>query len=145
MTDQQTPQPLQRILRYFIVAEILLVALMLAAAFVEDRFLPPLLQQYQESISSDELSSTDILWLAIGIPALIVSIVAWVALWRGWRIGRRLYTIAWVAFLPTIAFTGPLVQTGPVSCLDTLLSAIGGVILGLLYFSDLRQLYARNA
>ena len=145
MPEQETPQSLQRILRYLIVAEIVLVVLMVAAAFVEDRFLPPLLQQYQESISSDEFSSTDILWLAVGIPALIVSIVAWIALWRGWRIGRRLYTIGWIAFLPVIAFTGPLVQTGAVSFIDTVSSLVGGVILGLLYFSDLRQQYDRNA
>jgi hypothetical protein len=141
MSDQPEPLPLQRVLRYCILAEIVLVALSIGAVFVENRFLPPLLRQYQESVFSAQLSAGDGLWLAIGVLAVIFSVVAWVALWRRWRSGRRLYTLAWVLFLPMMAFTGPVVHTGPGDCLETLLSVVGGIILGLLYFSDLRHLY----
>ncbi len=143
MTEEPTPLPLQRVLRSLILAEIALIALSIPALIFQDRFLPPLLQEYQATDS--EFGVFDWVWVVLGIPALILSFVSWVALWRSWRIGRRLYTISWLLFIPAFAFSGPVVATSIVDSLDTLLSAVGGAILSLLYFSDLRLLYVNRS
>jgi len=142
-TDRSVSPPLQRVLRLLILTEIALFVVSALALFLQDRFLPPLLQQYQDSKS--EFRATDWVWVVLGIPALILSIIAWIALWRRWRMGRRLYTIAWLLFIPSIASSGPVVSTGAVDCLNALLSAVGGAVLSLLYFSDLRLLYVNRS
>lgn len=113
----------------------------MCALALQDRFLHPLLQQYQATLSETEFTAADWALAVLATVGLILGIVTWIALWHGWRSGRRLYTIIWLIFTPSLAFSGPVVSTGIVDCLHTLVSGISGAILALLYFSDLRHLY----
>jgi len=145
MTNQIPPSRFQRVLRLFIFAEIVLFVLVVAVAMLEQRFLPPLLQQYLTSVAEADPTATLWLSIALGVPALILSIIAWIALWRGWRAGRRLYAIACLVSLPAVAFAGPVVKTGTGACIDAILSMVAGAILSLLFFSDLRELYVNRS
>ncbi|HEX8311780.1 MAG TPA: hypothetical protein VF614_10705, partial [Chthoniobacteraceae bacterium] len=81
------------------------------------------------------------LWILAGL--IILALVSWIALWRGWRSGRRLYTASWICSLPTYAIGAPWI-TGALGSVADLLSAItAGLILGLLYFSEIRTRYER--
>jgi hypothetical protein len=75
----------------------------------------------------------------VGLSALmILGIVSWVALWRGWRSGRRLYTATWICSLPTYVIGTPHI-TGALTSIAELLSTLtAGLIFGLLYFTEIR-------
>jgi hypothetical protein len=134
----------RKILRYLIVLEITVLVIGVAVAFAEKRFLPAQLQQYLADESESALTTVDWLFVAIGIPVVLLFITSWFALWRGWRTGRMLYTLVWAASLPFLALGAPFV-TGPfASVFETSSCLISGLLLGLLYFSDLRHDYERK-
>ena len=72
------------------------------------------------------------------------AISAWVGLLNYWWFARRLYVIACIASTTRILFSGPSVATPFGAMLDTLNSLVGGVILGLIYFSDLSRRFERS-
>ena len=127
-------------LRWLVIVEILLTAFSGAVSFLQTPFLPPALQQFErESFSS--FGIRELLLLCLAAPLLILSLIAWIALLRGWRSGRTLYTIVWLAVAPLMLLLGPRVASALLSTVDAATSVIGGIILGLLYFSDIRRLY----
>jgi hypothetical protein len=129
------------ILRRLIVAEIALSALYAVVVGAQDAFLPPALREYEESRAAAALTLHDGIMLAIAVPGLALLMISWVALWRDWRSGRLLYTIAWASGLAVAFLGGPVVETAIGKALDTTASVVGGLTLGLLYFSDLRWRY----
>jgi hypothetical protein len=132
---------LQSILKRLIGCEIVLIILAVGVEAIQYSNMPPLLQQYEESLITPNWSWRDWVMLCLGIPSLVLLLAAWTALWRGWRSGRCLYTIAWCALLLFNLFLGPTVTFALTGTLDSTATLIGGIILGLLYFSDLRYQY----
>ena len=127
-------------LRWLVAVNFLLTAFAISAYLLQTPFLPATLQQFErDSVSA--FSVRDLFGLCISIPLLVLCIVAWVALLRGWRSGRRLYTITWIVSIPLALFGGPFVASALAATLESAASASGGVILGLLYFSDIRHFY----
>ena len=127
-------------LRWLVTFEILLALFVVSVSFLQTPFLPATLQQF-ESEPSDSFGIADILCLCFGILLIIAAIISWVALLGGWRRGRMLYTATWVACAPFMLVAGPSVQSALLSTVDTAASLAGGVILGYLYFSDIRHFY----
>ena len=72
------------------------------------------------------------------------AITAWIGLVNYWWFARRLYVIACVASTTLILFSGPSVSTPFRAMLHTLNALISGVILGLIYFSDLGRRFERG-
>lgn len=127
-------------LRRFVVVEIFLTISVVFVGLAETPFLPPLLREFQNQAYAS-FRVTDFLLLAIALPLLVLMIVTWVALWRGWRGGRIMYTIVWISTVPILLLAGPSVRTPIHALVDTAASLVGGLILGFLYFSDIRRLY----
>ena len=136
-------QNLHLTLRILILAEVLLTLLGVSVAFMDEALLPPPLRNYVRAEWDAPWGWRDSLLLALGLPVIVLVISAWVGLWRGWRNARLLYTLPWVVTLPLLAL-GPEVASGPSQLLDTTSVLVSGMILGLLYFSELRHRYRRD-
>jgi hypothetical protein len=74
------------------------------------------------------------LWVAIAAT----TVLAWIGLLNLLRPARMVYLASWCAYLLYLALTGPTVMTPFGSVLDTAMALVGGAILGLVYFSELR-------
>lgn len=132
---------LRRTLRRLIMLEISLIIIGVLIGFAEETLLPSPLQQYQEEVNTSGWSQHDWVFFTIGVPFLILLITSWIALWRGWSSGRRLYVAAWTAGLVANITGGPTITTPIAGTLDHAASLCAGVILGMLFFSDLRHKY----
>ena len=73
------------------------------------------------------------------------AIAAWIGLLNYWWFARRLYVAALIATLTLMLCSGPAVDTPVGAMLDTVNSLIGGMILGLVYFSDLSRRFERSS
>lgn len=127
-------------LRRLVAVEILLTIAVIVVALAEVPFLPPLLREFQNQAYAS-FKVTDLLLLAIALPLFVLMIVTWIALWRGWRGGRIMYTIVWISCVPVLLLSGPTAQSAIHTLIDAAASLMGGIILGFLYFSDIRRLY----
>jgi hypothetical protein len=132
---------LQKTLRRLILGEIILSVVIVTTGFLEERFLPAELRSYLDIVAAQDLSIKDGLVIALGVPHMILLIVSWLALWQGWRSGRLLYTITWISSAPLLGLCAPLISGPVVASLEPLMSLVSGLILGLLYFSELRFTY----
>ncbi len=134
-----------RLLRALIVAEIALTALALPFGFVDDRFLPLPLQAYTRAESESPLRLQEVLFLMLALPVLTTLVVAWIGLLRWWRAAPALYLAACAGNVVLLLMGGPTVQSALFTAADTASSMLSGVILGLVYFSALRERFGRNA
>jgi hypothetical protein len=132
---------LQKTLRRLILGEIILSVVIVTMGFLEERFLPAELRSYLDIVAAQDLSIKDGLVIALGVPHMILLIVSWLALWQGWRSGRLLYTLTWISSAPLLGLCAPLISGPVVASLEPLVSLVSGLILGLLYFSELRFTY----
>jgi putative Mn2+ efflux pump MntP len=123
-----------------VIAEIVLTVLVIPIAILDSLLLPRTLQEYYHK-SFETFRILDVLLLGIALPILALMIVAWVALLRGWRSGRLLYTIVWAAYVPILLLAGPGIQSPLYAIFDTASNLLGGIILGFLYFSGIRHFY----
>ena len=128
-------------LRWLVIVSFLLGAFVIAVGFLQTPFLPEALQQFERDSAASTLSLRDLLLLCFAVPLLIFSIVVYVALWCGWRSGRRLYTISLVLSIPLCLMLGPQVESALLYTFEGVAWLVAGLILGLLYFSELRDFY----
>ena len=80
-------------------------------------------------------------WLAVGSFFLVA--VGWVGLWRLWWRARAVYTTGCALGVMCGLFEGPLVYPGLAGAAGLVSSLSSGLILGVIYFSDLREHFAR--
>ena len=80
---------------------------------------------------------------ALGLFVLSV-ITGWIGILRFWNPGRFFYLAAWVLSLFSIATTEARIEAGWSVALGTLTALCGGFLIGLVFCSELRRLYARN-
>jgi hypothetical protein len=130
---------LPKLLRIFIVAELLFLIAGIVSDWILQSTLPVELQAYINDSDAAPISNMEIGFLLLLVPVLILFIVSWVGLWRLLRWARLLYTIAWGMSLPLVVPVGPYIMTGLGYTFETTSTLFGGVILGLTYFSDLRH------
>ena len=74
--------------------------------------------------------------LIFGLAVLGVSMVG---LWLLWRPARMLFTLYLLCLAIAIVLSGPLVETSLTSVLSYMNTIIAGLILGMIYFSPLRE------
>ena len=83
--------------------------------------------------------------IATTIPLLILFLVSSIGLFFFWRPARIVYLIATVAGLLLTPFFGPYVDAGWGTAFDEAAILVSGVILALIYFSPLKDLYEKPA
>ena len=130
---------LERLFRCLLVIDIALAILVIPTSFVGDGFLPPALQEYMEAESETPLTPWDLAILAWALPLLGAVVLSWVGLFRWWSWAPHLYLAVCVLGTLLLLITGPTVETAFQTAIDTAHSVLEGVILGIAFFSDLRE------
>lgn len=115
----------QRLLRIFILADILAMVAGVIAAVIFEGTLPEPLRTY---VATEEPPP---FLLIAGLLLLILLIVAWAGLWRNAVWAPRLYCVVWVCCVVAVPFGGPYVGTGIEEMFDFLGTSAGGGILAL--------------
>jgi hypothetical protein len=137
--------PLTRWLRILIAAEWLLVIIAVPLAFFLESTLPVQLRQFLAAEYEKPFSFAE----AIQLVAMFITLALWLAGSVGtfmlWRYGRPLYLAAVVTGVAFTPFVGPSVMAPLASAFAEASQAIAGVVLGLLYFSPLRDRFQLGA
>ncbi|MBA4150166.1 MAG: hypothetical protein H0X66_18820 [Verrucomicrobia bacterium] len=130
--------PKKSILRYLIVAEISLITSSVVADLVLEHTLPTEIQHYISRSAETPITSLEAVGLGLGILLLLLMLIAWVGLWRLWKPARLLYTLCWLFGVPLFLLLDSAVYYTPLgAALSEYAILSAGMILGLLYFSDL--------
>ena len=139
MRADREEHKLHRVLRVLILAEVAFGLLWVVATELLKSSLPPELQRFVQQQKSRELGVD--FWLS-GCGFLLV-VVGWIGLWRLWWRARAVYSAGWLLGVVTTLFKGPRVYPGPPGAAALLSTIAAGLILGIIYFSDLRQRFGR--
>jgi len=134
--------PSKTLLRILIVAEVVGYALGFVASFILESTLPEALRAYH---GQTEFSGWVHALVGVGLCMLVlVAVVARIGLFFFWRPARPLYFASMIGALLMAVLGGPDVSTGWEDMLDTMAAIICGIIFALIYFSPLRDLYAKK-
>ena len=100
--------------------------------------LPTPLQAYLRADDDAPARATAIA-AAVGTAlAMAAMVTAWVGLWRFWRIAPTLLLASWIGVGAVTLLSGPTVQTAAETVVYTAWAVVGGVLLSMSFFSDLR-------
>jgi len=105
--------------------------------------LPEPLRAFLKAESEAEVTVREMIMFAAAIPLLILLLVSSIGLFFFWRPARILYLITSVAGLLVTPFFGPYVDAGWGTTFDEAATIVSGVILALIYFSSLKELYEK--
>ena len=123
----------ERLLQLLVVLDVLFVFASMGAEIFFGWTLPAPLREFTGS------RTPGVLRLAILAVTSACALVAWVGLLNFRPFARRLYAVAWAGGTLLLLVSGPMVAT-PIGAAFTSLGALlGGLILGLVYFSDVAR------
>jgi len=133
------------ILRVLILTNLVLILLEGVAHLALIARLPESLQAHaraQLDRSSSFHAAISDIYLIVFLGALVV---AWVGLWKLQRWARGVYTAVCIVSLAITLFHGTLVTHAVAAVLYSMSSITTGMLLGLIWFSDLRGAFDRRA
>ena len=70
---------------------------------------------------------------------------AWIGLVSYWWVARRLYLFSLATWMLLILLSGPSVMPSVAAVIAVMNALVGGIILGLVYFSDLAPRFERGS
>lgn len=124
---------LERILGGLIFCDLVLGIATIVTETASVPFLPEPLRAYVAASGSG-----DLVLFALWVAVVVSTVLAWIGLLNLLRLARTVYLASWCAYVLYVILTGPTVMTPFGSVLDTAMALVGGAILGLVYFSELR-------
>jgi len=133
----------QRMLVALVVTDVFLAFSVIGAELFFQWTLPGSLRDYGHSRPFPPSSLWDLWILGLWATTVMSTVVAWVGLVNLWWFARRLYVFAWATWILLTLVSGPAVLTPVGAMFDTVESVVGGLILGLVYFSDLSRAFER--
>lgn len=81
----------------------------------------------------------------VGLAACVLcSFGAWIGLVSYWQSARRLYLVSFALWLFLILISGPSVMNSVAAMIRVMNAMVGGVIIGLVYFSELSHRFERG-
>lgn len=134
---------LEKLLKALILCEVVFTTGIVVENLFGRSLLPEALQAYVAGDENQEPTTGEWIVLSLAIALVVFSVIAWVALWRMKPVGRLLYAITWVSGIALSPFLGPLVCSWLGSTIAELESTAGALILGIVFFSDLRSRFQR--
>ena len=107
--------------------------------------LPPSLAEYTHTrFTGFTISSAGgVIQLFLLATTVLLAFGAWIGLVSYWRFARGLYLVSWATWILLILLSGPRVRTSVGTMFSEMNALVGGVILGLVYFSDLARRFER--
>ena len=138
-----TTVPTKTTLRLLIVVEVLLGIGSLVAYYLGEPSLPEALRTFEPEVFAT--AGVNALGVVLGILVLllIALFIAWIGLFLFWRPARLIYLVVTVLALAVMPFFGPYVETGLSYTLTEATSIVAGIILALIYWSPLRDLFEK--
>ena len=135
--------PTKRLLRALIIAEILVGIISIVVSLATEFLLPEPLKTFVDREGEGRLTTREIVMLVAAIPLINLLLLSSIGLFFFWRPARILYLIAMGYGLVLTPFFGPYVDAGWGTILEEIAVIISGVILALVYWSPLKQLYEK--
>lgn len=126
------------VLRTLIIVELVSALLGIYADIALQSTFPPQLQVYLFIQSQGPFGAGDALKSVVLVAFIVALVVAWVGLWFVKRWARTLYATLVIISLVLTLFLGPVVTSAFAAALYSISSLAAGVMLGLLWFSELR-------
>lgn len=120
-------------LRAFILISVFLTFVYLAVSLADDSLLPKELAEWKAAQETED-DAAAIIALVLGLPVLIALIASLVGLFMFKKWAAWLY-LALSAFFTLFILTEPTVESGLSAFISDLGSCLGGVILGIAFFS----------
>lgn len=124
---------LERILGGLILCDLVLGIATIVTEKISVPFLPEPLRAYAAASGPG-----DRVLFALWVAIVVSTVLAWIGLLNLLRSARAVYLGSWCAYLLYVVLTGPTVMSPLGSVLDAAMAMVGGAILGLVYFSELR-------
>ncbi|GMU20107.1 MAG: hypothetical protein AMXMBFR13_02070 [Phycisphaerae bacterium] len=135
--------PTKGLLRTLIVAEIGIGIISIVVSLFTESMLPEPLRAFLEAESEAEITAREMVMIAAAIPLIILLLVSSIGLFFFWRPARILYLLTVVLGLAMTPLLGPYVDSGWATTFEEIAVIISGVILALVYYSPLRDLYEK--
>jgi hypothetical protein len=133
-----------RVLRWLVVAEILLSIASGIVSLATVNLLPPELRAYEQATFEADLTSKDLILLGVALVLLSLIVVSSIGLLVFWRPARLLYLVRIIAGIAIAPFAGPYVDAGWGDSLEGAAILVSGVILPLIYYPPLSQLFEQR-
>ena len=133
-----------RLLRFLVVADVFLAFGSVGAQALFGWTLPPELQAFTHDRFNRLPGLLDVFPLFLVWTTSVCALVAWVGLLTFWRHARGVYVASLSFWLLHILFAGASVKPSVAALFTTGNAVIGGMILGLVYFSDLARRFERE-
>jgi len=124
-----------RLLWMLVVVDVLLAFGSVGAEGLFGWTLPPELAAYRHS--QFHMGPGGAFHLLLIAVCALIAFASWIGLVSFWRHGRGLYVFSWALWILYVLVSGPRVRTSIGSAFGVMNAVVGGVILGLVYFSDL--------
>ena len=128
-------------LKLFVCLEAAFVFCTVVLSFFDSQLLPPELRDYKASVEAAPFSLLD--WIGGGfcIILLLTALTATIGLLLSWRPARFLFLWTRIAVVAAGPFQGTNVEPGWAALFDDSAILTAGVIIAILYYSRLRELY----
>lgn len=134
----------EHVLVLLVVLDVLLAFAVIGSEMFFTKFLPDGLRDHVVSQLRLPTSLWDGVLFVLWTSSICLTLAAWIGFLNLWWFARRLYAIAWTNWTLLVLFSGPSVLTPVGAMFNTLESLVGGLILGLVYFSDLSRYFERS-
>jgi len=134
----------RKLIRVLIVAEVSAFIISCVLSSILQRTLPEPLRTYAAAPTEYPGLAYAVVYVCLAVPVLVLALMSHIGLFFFWRPARTLYLIGGIGILVMVVLDGPAERTGWEGMFDYLSSVIYGSILGLIYFSPMRDLYAKR-
>jgi hypothetical protein len=121
--------------------EALFVICTLVIAIFSDHFLPERLRDYEASVAAAPPTLMGSIGGAVYMILLPTALTATIGLFLGWRRARALFLWTRIAVVAISPLQGTNVEPGWAALFDAAAVLVAGVIIGMLYYSQLGELY----
>jgi hypothetical protein len=132
-------------LKLLLCMEAVFVICTLVMALFSDYFLPEQLRDYEASVGASPHTLVDWIDLVVYMMLLPTALTATIGLFLSWRPARALYLWTRIAVVAISPLEGANVEPGWADLFDGAAILVAGVIIGMLYYSRLRELYDKPA
>ena len=126
-----------------IVVEVVLGLAEIVVVYLSANFLPAPLRDYVDAQGEAELEWGDWVIGGLALQMIPLLLLSYIGLWRLWRFARVLYLCTGLLGVALVSLVGPEVRMGWAVALEGLSWTVSGLILGLIYFSPLKESFAR--
>ena len=128
----------EKVLKNLIIANFVVLGIIIAMGVSGYSTLPSALNDYSLALMDEYVFGTILV-----LPLLLAYIIAYVLMYKLKPLGRTLFLWTNIVALFLYFFTGPVILDELTATLDNLLVLFDGVILGIVYFSPLKEKFTK--